>query len=75
VVHYLKANGSHSAKVFKMTSLTLGAGETRTLSKRHTFKPMTTRVHHPGMHALELQINGIRHSRTEFVLETERVIP
>ncbi|UZX04551.1 DNA alkylation repair protein [Arthrobacter sp. CDRTa11] len=75
VVHYLKANGSHSAKVFKMTSLTLGAGETKTLSKRHAFKPMTTRVHHPGVHALELQINGIRHSRTEFVLEAERVIP
>jgi 3-methyladenine DNA glycosylase AlkC len=75
VVHYLKANGSQSAKVFKMTSLTLGAGETKTLSKRHAFRAMTTRVHHPGVHALELQINGIRHSRTEFVVETERVIP
>ncbi|MDQ0674279.1 hypothetical protein QFZ36_001840 [Pseudarthrobacter siccitolerans] len=31
---------------------------------------MTTRVHHPGLHALELQINGTVHGRTEFLLET-----
>ncbi len=66
VVHYVKANGTQSAKVFKIAALTLGAGETRTVSKRHAFRQMTTRVHHPGMHALELQINGVRHGHTEF---------
>lgn len=75
VVHYLKANGSHSAKVFKITAINLGPGETKTVTKRHAFKPMTTRVHHPGLHELELQINGARHWRTEFMLETERPIP
>lgn len=69
VVHYVKANGSQSAKVFKMTTLTLAAGETKALSKRHLFKPMTTRVHHSGLHSLELQINGIRHARTDFMVE------
>lgn len=69
-VHYQKANGSQSVKVFKLTALTLAAGETRTLAKRHAFRPMTTRVHHPGMHALELQINGVRHGRSEFRVET-----
>jgi len=68
VVHYVKANGTQSAKVFKIAALTLAAGETRTLSKRHAFRPMTTRVHHPGVHALELQINGVRHGRSEFEL-------
>lgn len=68
VVHYVKANGTQSAKVFKIAALTLAAGETRTLSKRHAFRQMTTRVHHPGVHALELQINGIRHGHTEFEL-------
>ncbi|HBH57275.1 MAG TPA: DNA alkylation repair protein [Arthrobacter bacterium] len=68
VVHYVKANGTQSAKVFKIAALTLGAGETRSLSKRHAFRPMTTRVHHPGVHALELQINGVRHGHTEFEL-------
>lgn len=69
-VHYRKANGSQSVKVFKLTALTLAAGETRTLAKRHAFRPMTTRVHHPGMHALELQVNGVRHGRAEFVVHT-----
>lgn len=69
-VHYVKANGSQSVKIFKLTALTLAAGETRTLGKRHAFKPMTTRVHHPGLHALELQINGVRHGHTEFEVLT-----
>ncbi len=65
-VHYRKANGSQSVKVFKLKAVRLAAGETRTLAKRHAFKPMTTRVHHAGLHALELQINGVRHGHTEF---------
>jgi 3-methyladenine DNA glycosylase AlkC len=69
-VHYRKANGTQSVKIFKLTALTLAAGETRMLAKRHAFRPMTTRVHHPGMHALELQVNGVRHGRAEFRVDT-----
>jgi 3-methyladenine DNA glycosylase AlkC len=69
LVHYRKANGSQSAKVFKISTLTLAPGESRSISKRHAFRQMTTRVHYPGLHALELQINGATHGRTEFVLE------
>ena len=68
-VHYRKANGSQSVKVFKLAALTLAAGETRTLAKRHPFRPVSTRVHHPGTHALELQVNGIRHGRADFQVE------
>ncbi len=68
VVHYMKANGTQAAKVFKIAALTLAAGEKRAFSKRHSFRPMTTRVHHPGIHALELQINGVRHGHVEFEL-------
>ena len=70
LVHYRKANGSQSAKVFKVSTLTLAPGESRSLSKSHAFRQMTTRVHHPGLHALELQINGAVHGRAEFLLET-----
>ncbi|WP_426997020.1 DNA alkylation repair protein [Pseudarthrobacter sp. N5] len=68
VVHYLKANGSLSEKVFKLAAFTLAPGEARPLSKRHAFRQMTTRVHHAGLHALELQVNGVRHARTEFLV-------
>jgi len=72
-IHYRKANGSQSVKVFKLTALTLAAGESRILTKRHAFRPMTTRVHHPGMHVLELQINGVRHGRAEFQVDTSPI--
>jgi hypothetical protein len=72
LVHYRKANGSQSAKVFKVSTLTLAPGESRSLSKRHAFRQMTTRVHHPGLHALELQINGAVHGRAEFLLKDLR---
>ena len=68
IVHYLKANGARSGKVFKLASVTLAPGESRTFSKRHAFRQMTTRVHHPGRHALELQINGVRSGHTEFAV-------
>ncbi len=68
IVHYLKANGARSGKVFKLASVTLAPGESRTFSKRHAFRQMTTRAHHPGLHALELQVNGIRSGHTEFAV-------
>ncbi|HEY0119106.1 MAG TPA: DNA alkylation repair protein [Cellulomonas sp.] len=68
VVHYLKQNGSHRAKVFKLTTRTLAPGETTRVSTRHALRPMTTRVHYPGEHHVELQVNGVRYSRTVFEL-------
>jgi 3-methyladenine DNA glycosylase AlkC len=68
LVYYVKANGTLSPKVFKLTTTTLQAGQTMRMRKRHNFHPMTTRVHYPGAHALELQINGVRYARTDFDL-------
>lgn len=69
LVHYRKADGGQSAKVFKISTLALAPGESRSMSKRHAFRQMTTRVHYPGVHALELQINGAAQGRKEFMLE------
>jgi 3-methyladenine DNA glycosylase AlkC len=68
LVYYVKANGTLSPKVFKLTTTTVPAGDTVRMRKRHAFHPMTTRVHYPGAHALELQINGQRYARTTFDL-------
>lgn len=68
LVHYRKANGTLSPKVFKLTTATLAPGEGRTFTKSHAFRPMTTRVHHPGPHALEVQVNGVRSGLTAFEL-------
>ncbi|MGP4012766.1 DNA alkylation repair protein [Streptomyces sp. 4N124] len=68
VIHYQKANGRTAPKVFKLTTKTLGAGERLAISRRHSFRKITTRVFHPGRHALELQINGVAQGQTEFDL-------
>lgn len=57
-VHHVKADGRTSAKVFKGWKLTLAPGESRTLTKAHSFVPVTTRRYHPGEHPIELRING-----------------
>jgi hypothetical protein len=59
VVHYVKANGTLAPKVFKLAVADLAPGETRRFGKSHAFRPMTTRVHYPGRHALQLQVNGV----------------
>jgi 3-methyladenine DNA glycosylase AlkC len=68
VVHYARASGRASEKVFKWTTLTLAPGETAVLTKRQTIRDFSTRKHHPGAHGVELQVNGRRVARTEFVL-------
>jgi 3-methyladenine DNA glycosylase AlkC len=47
-----------SRKVFKWATRTIEQGERVTLSKRHSFKPITTRVYRAGRHTLELLVNG-----------------
>lgn len=58
VVHHVRANGGASPKVFKGWTLDLAPGETRALSKRHPLRPVTTRRLYPGVHRVELQVNG-----------------
>lgn len=58
IVHHQKANGSTSPKVFKWKSFTLQAGASLTITKQHSFKPITTRKYYSGEHRFEVQING-----------------
>jgi 3-methyladenine DNA glycosylase AlkC len=68
VVHFRKANGSRAPKVFKLTNRVLAPGERLTLARRHSFRPITTRRYHPGPHAIEVQVNGVRSGMAEFDL-------
>ena len=70
VVHYAKANGTRAEKVFKLGTAALAPGETRMFAKRHAIRQMTTRVHHPGEHALQLQVNGVRYPAVSFSVRT-----
>ena len=67
-VHFLKANGKHSAKRFLIRDGEFAEGERLTISKRQTFRPMTTRVLYPGTHYAELIVNGVTRGRCRFEL-------
>jgi 3-methyladenine DNA glycosylase AlkC len=66
IVHYRKANGRTSPRVFKLATATLAAGETRRFGRTHAFRPLTTRVHHSGGHSLQVQVNGRRSNEATF---------
>lgn len=57
-VHYVKANGKTSPKVFKLKSLELAAGKSAAVSKKVSLKEMTTRKHYPGRHLVDVIVNG-----------------
>lgn len=71
-VHHVKADGRLSPKVFKGWTLELGAGESRTLLKRHSMREVTTRRYHPGRHALDVRINGRVVAHAGFTLQAAR---
>ena len=67
-VYYLKANGSHSAKVFSVKDTNASAGETIQINKKVSFKAITTRAMYPGQHEVEIVVNGIARSKRSFQL-------
>lgn len=67
-IHHQKKDGSLSPKVFKGKSLALKPGESVTIVKRHAFRPITTRVYHPGRHRLEIMVNGVVQAGEDFNL-------
>jgi 3-methyladenine DNA glycosylase AlkC len=68
-IHYVKRSGASSAKVFKLKTLTLAAGESLAISRRQQIRDFSTRTHHPGEHAVDILINGECLGRASFVLE------
>lgn len=68
-IHHRKANGQLAPKIFKLTSKRLAPGESITLGKRHAIRPITTRVYYPGLHRLEILVNGRSLGTHDFTLE------
>lgn len=68
VVHYARAGGTASEKVFKWKTADLPPRAMLALTKRQTIRDFSTRRHHAGLHRVELQINGRRLAETSFVL-------
>ena len=69
VTYFIKANGKQAPKVFKAAKKTLAPDQSITIKKRHSFQQRSSRVHYPGKHSLEVQINGKGYTKVDFVLD------
>lgn len=69
IIHHMKANGKLQGKIFKLTKKKLNAGESVRIAKKHSFRPISTRRYYPGLHRLEIQVNGTVYSQAEFELK------
>lgn len=58
IVHFVKANGGTSPKVFKLSNVELKPSAQITLRKTVSLADLTTRKHYPGVHRVDLQMNG-----------------
>lgn len=57
-IHYVKKNGSLSAKVFKLKELILAPNESVRFTKSVDFQQRSTRKHYPGQHRIDILVNG-----------------
>ncbi|MCP4900762.1 MAG: DNA alkylation repair protein [bacterium] len=66
-VHFVKARGKVSRKVFQIKEATYLPGDYE-VSRGHSFADMSTRRHYPGEHQLEIIVNGIEKARVTLQL-------
>jgi 3-methyladenine DNA glycosylase AlkC len=67
-IYHLRGRGQHIKKVFKWKQLEVKQGESISLQKAHTFKPINTRRYYTGEHFVSVIINGIEQPRLSFYL-------
>lgn len=57
-VDYVKANGKVSRKIFQIKEANCKPGRHK-VSKKHSFKDLSTRKHYPGAHQFVIFVNGV----------------
>jgi 3-methyladenine DNA glycosylase AlkC len=68
-VHFVKASGDTRPKVFKLKTAEIVPRQAVSFSKRISLAAMTTRRHFPGMHQVDVVINGLPRRLGRFRLE------
>jgi 3-methyladenine DNA glycosylase AlkC len=71
-VHFIKAKGRASPKVFKLKRLTLLPRGRATLTTRISLAVHTTRKPRPGTHAVDVLVNGVRRRAGSFRVTAPR---
>jgi 3-methyladenine DNA glycosylase AlkC len=68
LIYFQKANGHLAPKVFKLKTGWIEPGQVLPITKKHSFKPITTRKYHSGLHKISLKVNGLEMPAQEFNL-------
>jgi 3-methyladenine DNA glycosylase AlkC len=71
VIYYKKANGKLAPKVFKWLDRKEVITQGKDFQKKHSFKAISTRKYYPGMHKIEIIMNGIKKAEVEFELSVK----
>lgn len=69
-VHYVKARGETRPKRFKLRPLALPPGGEARVARSISLAQLSTRRHHPGLHRVELVLNGVAHDAGAFEVFT-----
>lgn len=69
IIHFLKKNGDHSPKPFRLKDSTISSSEPLSFTKTIKLANVTTRKHYSGLHYIEIQVNGKSYIKTEFKLK------
>ena len=70
-LYYLKKNGSLARKVFKISERVIAANTQEQITRHQSFKVISTRVFHLGIHKLAIIING---QESKISTETEALV-
>ena len=63
----LRKNNKHNSKVFKISEFET-QNKSKIISKKYSFRPITTRVYYKGIQKLSIIINGVVFKEVEFML-------
>ncbi len=67
-LHYLRSNGSHSKKVFKISEKEYGKNSTTQIQRQISFRVITTRKYYVGRQFLSIIVNGVEFEKVPFEL-------
>ncbi|RYD56584.1 MAG: DNA alkylation repair protein [Sphingobacteriales bacterium] len=67
-MYYKRSNGILNKKVFKISERLYAPGEICNITRRQSFKPITTRKYYPGMHKVAIVVNGVEKAAGNFEL-------
>ncbi len=67
-MYYLKANGTHSKKVFKISEKEYPGDSKTFIERKQSFRPITTKKFYPGTHKVSVIVNGKEFGIADFEL-------